>query len=242
MTLPTAHRIRLALENAIVDGRYQPGDRIDPDLVANQYGCSRTPVREAFQALEASGLLVVQPKRGTFVARLHIAGLMERFELMAEIEAFCARLAARRANGEDHARILQCLSACETAADDSDSDRYYTENTRFHQAIYRAAHNDFLLAEARRLQAILQPYRRRQLQAQGRVRRSLNEHRLIATMIAEGDSDGAARAMADHVLVQGDRFRDLIALLGPSDTLLDDTTPNRERAQSTQTRGDLRKG
>ena len=217
MTLPTAHRIRLALENAIVDGRHQPGDRIDPDLVAVEYGCSRTPVREAFQALEASGLLVVQPKRGTFVARLSVAELMERFEVMAELEAFCARLAARRAEGEDHARIRQCLSDCEVAANAGDSDRYYSENTRFHQAIYRAAHNDFLFAEARRLQAILQAYRRRQLQAQGRVRRSLKEHRLIAARITEGDPEGAARAMADHVLVQGDRFRDLIALLGSSD-------------------------
>ncbi|MEE2861000.1 MAG: GntR family transcriptional regulator, partial [Pseudomonadota bacterium] len=101
MTLPTAHRIRLALENAIVDGRYLPGQKIDPDAIARDYGCSRTPVREALQALEASGLLIVQPKRGTFVAKLGVSELMERFELMAEMEAFCARLACRRADAQD---------------------------------------------------------------------------------------------------------------------------------------------
>ncbi|TJZ91957.1 GntR family transcriptional regulator [Paracoccus gahaiensis] len=212
MTLPTAQRIRLALENAIVDGRLAPGMRIDPDQVAADYGCSRTPVREALQALEASGLLIVQPKRGTFVARLSVPELMERFEVMAQMEAFCARLACRRATPDDLARIEAANLAC--AAARTDPDRYYAENTAFHQAIYRAAQNDFLQAETLRLQAILQPYRRRQLQAPGRVARSLEEHRRIATAICAGDGDEAARAMTDHVLVQGERFQDLVALVG----------------------------
>ncbi|WP_282603113.1 GntR family transcriptional regulator [Paracoccus sp. PARArs4] len=213
MNIPTAQRIRLALENDIVDGRFQPGDRIDPDAIAADYGCSRTPVREALQALEASGLLIVQPKRGTFVTKLGVAELMERFELMAQMEAFCARLACRRAEDADHRRIEASLSACELAAKAGDSDRYYAENTEFHQAIYHAAHNAFLEAETLRLQAILQPYRRRQLQARGRVRTSLAEHRQIARAIRDGAEDEAARAMQDHVLIQGERFRDLVALL-----------------------------
>ena len=213
MGIPTTQRIRLALENAIVDGQLQPGDRIDPDRIAQDYGCSRTPVREALQALEASGLLIVQPKRGTFVAKLGIPQLMERFELMAEMESFCARVACRRADGADLDRIAASLSACEAAAEAGDSDGYYAQNTLFHQAIYRAAHNGFLEAETLRLQAILQPYRRRQLQAQGRVRRSLQEHHRIFAAIRAGDEAAAAQAMSDHVLVQGDRFRDLVALL-----------------------------
>jgi len=211
MALPTAQRIRLALENAIVDGRFAPGARIDPEQVAAEYGCSRTPVREALQALEASGLLIVQPKRGTFVAQLSIAQLMERFELMAELEAFCARLACRRAEPADLDRIMASLQACDAAR--TDPDQYYARNTHFHQAIYRAAHNAFLESETLRLQAILQPYRRRQLQAPGRVARSLQEHRRIAQAIRDGDAGAAARAMTDHVLVQGERFRDLVAVV-----------------------------
>lgn len=213
MTIPTAHRIRLQLENDIVDGRVLPGDRIDPETLAADYGCSRTPVREALQALEASGLLIVQPKRGTFVAKLGVAELMERFELMAELEGFCARLACRRADDDDHARIGAALRACAAAAENGDSDRYYVENTAFHQAIYRAAHNAFLETETLRLQAVLQPYRRRQLQARGRVRTSMEEHRRIADAIRDGREAEAGRAMQDHVLIQGERFRDLIALL-----------------------------
>lgn len=213
MSIPTAQRIRLALENDIVDGRYHPGDQIDPDRIAADYGCSRTPVREALQMLEASGLLIVQPKRGTFVTKLGMGELMQRFELMAELEAFCARLACRRAEARDIARIVQSLQACETAAEAGESDRYYAENTQFHQAIYRAAHNPFLETETLRLQAMLQPYRRRQLQAQGRVRRSLDEHRVIADAIRAADEETATRIMTEHVLVQGERFQDLAAML-----------------------------
>lgn len=213
MTVPTTHRIRVALENAIVDGRYQPGDRIDPEQLASDYGCSRTPVREALQALEASGLLVVQPKRGTFVTQLDVTQLMERFELMAELEAFCAELSCRRARDEDLAQIASSVAACETAAARGDAEAYYNENTVFHQAIYRAAGNTFLQTEALRLQAVLQPYRRRQLQARGRMNRSLEEHRLIEAAIRDGDAATAHKVMTDHVLVQGERFRDLAMML-----------------------------
>lgn len=215
MTRPTTHRIRVDLENAIVDGRYQPGDRIDPEAIAAGYGCSRTPVREALQALEASGLVVVQPKRGSFVARLDVRQLMERFELMAELEAFCAALACRRATAEDLDRIAASNAACAHAADRDDAEGYYTENTVFHQAIYAASGNGFLRAQATRLQAVLQPYRRRQLQARGRIRRSLDEHRRIEQAIRQGNADLARRLMTDHVLVQGERFRDLAAMVAP---------------------------
>lgn len=214
-TTPTAQRIRLALENAIVDGAYAPGDKLDPVQIATDYGCSRTPVREALQALEASGLIQVQPKRGTFVAQLGVAELMQRFEVMAELEALCTRLACRRATRQDMQRLNEALEACADAAEAMQTDRYYNENTLFHQAIYRAAHNDFLEAETMRLQAVLQPYRRRQLSAQGRIRSSLAEHRRIVDAIAAGDTTLASQVMQDHVLVQGEGFRDMLAALEP---------------------------
>ncbi|GMA40478.1 GntR family transcriptional regulator [Mobilicoccus caccae] len=210
-TTPAAQKIRHALENAIVDGTLSPGDRIDPDALAVTYRCSRTPVREALHALEASGLVRVMPKRGTYVEELSVAQLTERFEVMAEFEALCSRLACRRATAEDVTRIDAALAACDAAAEAGDPDRYYHENTAFHHAIYAAAHNEFLEREALRLQAMLQPYRRRQLRALGRVRQSMGEHHAIAGAIRAGDEDEAMRVMRGHVLIQGDRFRDLVA-------------------------------
>ena len=94
-SIPNTLRIRRALENSIVRGRFLPGTRLDPEALAQEFDCSRTPIREAFQQLEASGLVRVMPKRGTFVTHWSPEELAERFEVMAEVEALCARLAAR---------------------------------------------------------------------------------------------------------------------------------------------------
>lgn len=210
-----AQQIRQALENDIVDGQFAPGEKLDPEALAVEFSCSRTPIRDALQALESSGLVRVEPKRGTFVTELSVVELTERFEVMAELEAMCARLAASRATDEQIARIRTAQTACESAASTGDSDAYYHQNTVFHQAVYAASGNIFLEGEALRLQTMLQPYRRRQLQVRGRMNRSLDEHRQIMAAIEVGDTTGASSAMNAHVIIQGDRFHQLIASLRP---------------------------
>lgn len=208
--------IRDAMENEIVDRNLLPGERLDPEALAVRFCCSRTPIREALQALEASGLVRIQPKRGTFVTELGVVELAERFELMAELEALCARLAARRATARDLASIRAAQEACGRAVRSGDADVYYYENTAFHHAIYRAAGNVFLEGEALRLQAMLQPYRRRQLQLRGRMQRSFDEHRHIVERIGAGDAEGAAMLMREHVIIQGERFNDFVATMRSS--------------------------
>ena len=176
-TVPNAMRVRRALENAIVDGRYPPGSRLDPEALAQEFDCSRTPIREALQQLEASGLVRVLPKRGTYVSEWAPGELAERFEVMAEVEA------------------------------------YYARNSDFHHCIYRATHNAFLAQEASRLHAMLQPYRRMQLQVRNRMARSFAEHDAVVAAIRSGDAEAAAEAMRGHVVIQGDRFHDLLAAM-----------------------------
>lgn len=210
---PTAQQIRQVLENAIVDGRFAPGEKLNIDALSEEFSCSRTPIREALQALEASGLVKVESKRGTFVAALDVIELTERFEVMAEIEALCAKLAASRASQTDIDRISIANDACGKAAHTGDSDAYYHENTAFHHAIYAASGNKFLEGEALRLQAMLQPYRRRQLQLRGRMLSSLKEHEAILAHIKAGDVIAVHDVMSAHVRIQGDRFHQLVASL-----------------------------
>lgn len=209
----TTQQIRQVLENAIVDGRFAPGEKLDPEALAVEFNCSRTPIRDALQALEASGLVRVEPKRGTFVTELGVIELTERFEVMAELEAMCARLAAGRSQPEELALIHQTQRDCAEAAEAGDTDDYYHHNTRFHQAIYAASGNAYLQAESLRLQAVLQPYRRRQLNLRGRMLRSLQEHQAVVDAIEAGDAGQAGRSMNAHVRIQGDRFHELVALL-----------------------------
>ena len=207
------HRIRQSLENAILNGDYLPGARLDPDALAQQFACSRTPIRDVLQLLEASGLVQVLPKRGTYVTQWSFAELAERFEVMAEVEASCARLAARRITEAELAAFTAAQAACVSAASTGDAEAYYASNTVFHHCLYRATHNSYLEAEALRLHRMLQPYRRLQLRSRNRIAGSLGEHQAILDAVRNGDAEGAAAATHAHIIVQGDRFHDLVAAL-----------------------------
>jgi DNA-binding GntR family transcriptional regulator len=219
--VPNTARVRKALENDILHGRYPPGSRIDPEALAREFECSRTPIREALQQLEASGLVQVLPKRGTFVSEWTGEELAERFEVMAEIEAMCARLAARRITDSELAELEEVHEACRRLADAGDVDGYYFRNSDFHGCIYHATHNAFLEQEAARLHAMLQPYRRMQLRVRNRMLRSFAEHDAVVDAIRSGDDTAAEAAMRSHVIVQGDRFHDLLAAIREAHTTPD---------------------
>jgi DNA-binding GntR family transcriptional regulator len=203
-----AKRLKDALEDGIINGRLMPGERLDPEELAVKFGVSRTPIREAIQQLSVSGLVTVVPKKGTFVAKVGIGQLIEMFEVMAELEGMCGRLAARRISTGELELLREALSRCEAATTQGDSDDYYYENEDFHNCIYVASHNSFLAAEARELKQRLKPYRRLQLQVRQRVFNSMQEHRDIYTAIEAGEEHQAEERLRQHVLIQGERFSD----------------------------------
>ncbi|PAU76864.1 GntR family transcriptional regulator [Halomonas salipaludis] len=206
-----AQRLRDSLEDDIINGRLAPGERVDPEVLERRFEVSRTPVREAIQQLVASGLLTVSPKRGTFVAKVGLDQLIEMFEVMAELEGMCGRLAARRITTTELASLAATLARCEAAAEAGDTDEYYYENEAFHECIYAASHNAFLADEARRLKQRLKPYRRLQLQVRQRMSNSLGEHREIVAAIQQGNAQAAEQTLREHVLIQGERFSDFVA-------------------------------
>jgi len=211
MKRSNAQRLRDALEDDIINGRRAPGERLDPETLCRDFEVSRTPVREAIQQLVASGLVTVTPKKGTFVARVGLDQLIEMFEVMAELEGMCGRLAARRITEEELVALREALLRCEAAAKAGDTDEYYYENEGFHHAIYAASHNGFLAEEARQLKQRLKPYRRLQLQVRKRMGRSLDEHGEILQAIEHGDAERAERLLREHVVIQGERFSDFVS-------------------------------
>jgi len=206
--------LRDALEDDIVRGLLKPGERLDEGGLTQRFGVSRTPIREALQQLAAIGLVEMIPKRGAFVARVGLPQLVEMFEVMAELEGMCARLAARRITQPETEALRQALEACQQAAEHGDSDAYYYENERFHDCIYRASHNGFLVQQTRQLQTRLKPYRRLQLRVRNRVNRSLEEHRDIVDAIIAGDESRAEASIEQHIKIQGERFADFVASVG----------------------------
>ena len=203
--------VREMIEERIADGRYPPGMRLDEAALASEFGVSRTPIRETLIQLSSSGMVELRPRRGAVVADASPHRICEMFEVMAELEAMCARLAARRITDDEQAALVASHKACERARDKGSADDYFVENETFHQAIYRAAHNAFLAEQAVQLQRRLRPFRRLQLRIRNRVGTSFAEHQAIVDAIVAGDGDQAARLLREHVIVQGERYGDLVA-------------------------------
>ncbi|NDW03259.1 GntR family transcriptional regulator [Jiella pacifica] len=207
--------IRDVLEQEIVTGERSAGERLDEQAVAARFGVSRTPVREAINQLASAGLVELIPNRGAFVRETGLGEMVEMFEVMAELEGMAGRLAARRISAAARSRLRAALAACEGAAAREAPDDYYYENERFHQAIYDACGNGFLAEEARRLHLRLKAFRRLQLRVPQRMHQSLAEHRDIVAAIEAGDGERAEAGLKSHIMVQGERFADLVASLTP---------------------------
>jgi len=205
--------LRETIEDKIATGAFPPGMHLDETELAQKFGVSRTPLREALIQLASMGIVLIRPRRGALVADVSPHRLLEMFELMAELEAMCVRLAARRMSEADEEELLKAHRACEAACLAGDPDDYYHKNERFHSAIYAAAHNGFLAEQASTLQKRLTPYRRLQLRVRNRMAASFNEHTGIVEALQQGDADLAAMRVRQHIWVQGERFADLLATL-----------------------------
>ncbi|SDF82882.1 GntR family transcriptional regulator [Sulfitobacter delicatus] len=213
MTERSADKIATELEQLVFTGELSDGDRLDEIKLAKRFGVSRTPVREAIQKLATTGLVTQEPRRGAFVHQPGPVELMEMFEVMAEFEATCGRLAALRISDAALAELDAVNDRCQAALDAENPDEYYLENERFHHLIYESSGNGFLEQEARRLHRRLKPYRRVQLHLRGRMKQSMAEHRDIVAALTEGDADRAAAALRGHVAIQGEKFHHLMANL-----------------------------
>lgn len=221
-----AIRLREALENDIVAGRLKPGERLDETDLAERFGVSRTPIREALIQLAGSGMIELRPRRGAHVTLLGPRELLESFELMGELEAACARFAAKRMTAEERETLISAFKRCRKARDKGDVDAYYHANADFHGAIYDASHNRALIAQARNLQRKLQPYRRLQLRVRGRLPTSFDEHDAVMEALLAGSGIEAGERLRAHVVVQGERFMSLLAELHV------ETAPAQERAKA----------
>lgn len=205
--------LRETIEEMIAVGRLPPGQHLDETKLAKEFGVSRTPIREALIQLASMGLIVIRPRRGAVVAEISPQRLIEMFEVMSELEGICARLAARRMSAAEHAALNAAHHACEEARNAPDPDEYFYRGEDFHDCIYRGSHNSHLVEQARSLHRRLRPYRRLQLRVRGRVETSFSEHDAVVAAIVQGESELAGELLRDHIMIQGQRFTDLMTSL-----------------------------
>ena len=205
--------IRRAIEDEVMQGRLLPGQRIDEKSVAEKFAVSRTPVREALQQLAASSLIKLRGRRGAIVSELTIPDLLDAFQLVAELEGMCARLAARRMTRDQQKAMRELHEECVAQVGRDDPQEFYDANKCFHEIIYAGSHNRFLQEEIRRLHLLVAPYRRYITFQPGRMRESLDEHAAVIEAILRNDDAAADNQMRSHVSLLGDRFTDFVSVL-----------------------------
>ncbi len=205
--------LRESIEEMIAVGTLLPGQHLDETELATQFGVSRTPIRETLIQLASMGIVVIRPRRGAVVAELGPQQLVEMFEVMAEFEAMCGRLAARRMTEAEHQNLLAAHQACKDASLAQNSDDYFYCNETFHQIIYKGSHNAFLAEQALALHRRLRHYRRLQLRVRDRVSASFSEHDAVVQAIIVGNGDVTSELLRGHIMIQGQRFADLMASL-----------------------------
>jgi len=210
--------LKTQLEHDINSGRLRPGERLDELSLAARFDVSRTPVREALLQLASLGLVEMRPRRGAVVASIGLKDLLDMFEVMAELEGMCARLAARRISDQECLVLRDVHEQSRRTVDEGDFDGYYACNVLFHETLYMASRNAFLAEQTMALRNRLAPYRRSQLHQHDRLQRSFSEHGDILTAIVNRDADHVDALMKQHLSAQGGSVQDFIATL-PVDLL-----------------------
>jgi DNA-binding GntR family transcriptional regulator len=210
--------LKTQLEREIVSGALRPGQRLDELSLATRFEVSRTPVREALLQLASIGLVEMRPRRGAIVASIGLKDLLDMFEVMAELEGMCARLAARRISDQECADLRAIFEESKAAVHEQDYDAYYACNVKFHETLYLASRNIFLADQTMALRNRLAPYRRSQLHQHGRLPGSLAEHESILIAIENRDVGKVENLMKQHLSAQGGSVQDFIATL-PADVL-----------------------
>ncbi|MEM9787611.1 MAG: GntR family transcriptional regulator [Pseudomonadota bacterium] len=195
----TGQRIETILLDDIAAGQLQPGERLDETKLAERFGVSRTPVREALSRLTAQGVLVAGEKRGVRVAEYSRQELAQMFEAMQEIESICARLANQRLTLLARSEIEAAQEECKQAAQSNDRIAYIRANEKLHLSIYRATDNPYIRELASDFRRKTGPFRAKKLETQADLDASVRNHEDLLAKIFSEDSQVAVDGMRKHM-------------------------------------------
>ncbi len=199
---PTAlyQEVAERLRQRIFSHELTPGTWIDEQKLAEQYGISRTPMREALKVLASEGLVTLKPRRGCYVTEISERDLDDVFPIMALLEGRCAAEAVKKARATDIANLQAIHAELEDSASANNIDGFFEANQQFHKVIQELADNRWLLSMIQDLRKVLKLSRLHSLSLQGRLQQSLDEHRAIMAAIEARDTTKAEKLMHDHLL------------------------------------------
>lgn len=188
------------LRDLIVQGTIKPGEFIDETALVQQFGVSRTPIREALKVLSFEGLVRIVPNKGSYAATLTSEDARQLIEVLAELEGFAASLACDRATRDDILALRRLHEDALYAFDNNDRLAYSKINLRFHSGIVNSARNTFLTETHQAYTNRLRRARHIANPTQGDWQKSLEEHEGILTAIENRNGDLARSLIRNHIM------------------------------------------
>ena len=188
-----------ALRQAIRDGVLPPGERLMEIPLAEELGVSRTPIREAIRILEQEGLVVMIPRRGTYVADMSLKDVTEVFELRSILEELAAELAAERITNEEIEALEQHLVEIRNHMNEKNLDKVVQADILFHEILYKASRNDRLVEMIHNLREQTLRFRTLSMSQTGRLAKTWDEHRQLVEAISDRDVERARQIARIHM-------------------------------------------
>ena len=188
------------LRQMILEGQLQPGEKIREKLLTEQFGVSRTPLREALKVLAAEGLLELIPHRGTVVTKQSDAEIAEVFQVLAALEGLAGELAARNASEKGLKEIRAMTEKLRRSYEETDRPTYFRINQDIHKALLGMAENETLAKSHELLAHRIQRARYQANLTPARWRAAVEEHEAISDALCKRDAKETAELMKDHLL------------------------------------------
>ena len=184
------------LRQRIFRRELEPGSWIDELKIAEEFGISRTPLREALKVLAAEGLVTMKVRRGAYVTEMSEKDLRDVYHLLSLLESDAAGVVAERATPEQQQTLRDLHAELESAAGNREA--FFSVNERFHMALLDMADNRWRSQMVADLRKVMKLNRHNSLFKQGRIEDSLSEHRAILDAMLSRDPEGTRRAMQAH--------------------------------------------
>jgi len=201
-------KILETIRDAILKGTMKPGERVSEPELAERFGISRTPIREAFRQLESEGYLEVIPRKGAVVASLSERDVEEFYAIKIILEGFAAKMAAENLSSKDIERLESINERLQQIAKDGDVKTFFRVHNEFHEVFIKAAGNEKLYEMINHLVLRFKRLRLASLSQPGRMEISVEEHRNMIQAFKNHDGESAdnlvrhAATIGADVLIQ----------------------------------------
>lgn len=199
------------LEQAVLRGEFPPGELLNELELAERFGVSRTPIREALLTLSGSGLVELKRGAGAIVIGVSLDTIFEAYEVLANSLGFACALAAERMTPRQRAELQTIVAEMAARTSEAERERYIELDEQLHETILEGANNSILAMQVRRCKRRISAVRHLSMRSHPTVAHIVPELERVVAAIVERDPEAARLALQEHVSVRGDGAQRLVA-------------------------------